>query len=143
VGTEKAAEPFGKPLSDPPPSAEALAFEASTLQAARVFVAMRAADARLGRMRIEDVVLAVNELMSNSVRHGGGSGLLRTWAENGSFVAEVSDRGQIDAPLAGREPPGSGQIGGHGLWLVNQLCDLMQMRTYATGSVVRVHIHRH
>ena len=143
VGVEKAARPFRKPLPDAPAAAAELAFEASTLQVVRVFAAMRGADAGLDRVRIEDLVLAVNELATNSVRHGGGNGVLRTWAENGSFVAEVSDRGQIDAPLAGREPPGSGQIGGHGLWLVNQLCDLMQMRTYATGSVVRVHIHRH
>jgi len=33
-------------------------------------------------------------------------------------------------------------VGGHGLWLVNQLCDLVQMRTFASGSVVRVHLHR-
>ena len=64
------------------------------------------------------------------------------WVEDDAVVAEVSDRGEIDAPLAGREPPCSGQVGGHGLWLVNQLCDLVQMRTFASGSVVRVHVHR-
>jgi anti-sigma regulatory factor (Ser/Thr protein kinase) len=141
VGIEKAASPFRQPLPDPPAGAATFAFDASTLQPLRVFVAMRAADAGLTPMRTEDLVLAVNELASNSVRHGGGSGVLRTWLEDDTFVAEVSDRGQIDEPLAGREPPCSGQVGGHGLWLVNQLCDLMQMRTFPTGSVVRVHVH--
>jgi anti-sigma regulatory factor (Ser/Thr protein kinase) len=141
VGVETAAKPFRVPLPDPPADAAALEFEPSTLQAIRVFVAMRAADAGLDPMRTEDLVLAVNELASNSVRHGGGSGVLRTWVDGNTFVAEVSDSGQIDYPLAGREQPVSGQVGGHGLWLVNQLCDLMQMRTYPTGSVVRVHVH--
>jgi anti-sigma regulatory factor (Ser/Thr protein kinase) len=142
VGVETAAKPFRKPLPDPPSDAATLAFEASRLQAIRVFVAMRAADAGMSPMRTEDLVLAVNELASNSVRHGGGSGVLRTWVDDDTFVAEVRDGGQIDYPLAGREPPPSGQVGGHGLWLVNQLCDLMQMRTFPTGSVVRVHMHR-
>jgi anti-sigma regulatory factor (Ser/Thr protein kinase) len=142
VGVETAAKPFGVPLPDAPAGAATLEFAPSTLQAIRVFVASRAVDAGLDPQRTEDLVLAVNELASNSVRHGGGSGVLRTWVDGRSFVAEVSDRGQIDYPLAGREQPRSGQVGGHGLWLVNQLCDLMQMRSYPTGSVVRVHIHR-
>jgi anti-sigma regulatory factor (Ser/Thr protein kinase) len=142
VGVDRAAQPFRKPLPDPPACALELAFDEASVQAVRVFVAMRGAEAGLGDTRCEDLVLAVNELMINSVRHGGGSGILRTWVEGDTFVAEVSDRGQIERPLAGREPPLSGQVGGHGLWLVNQLCDLMQLRTFPTGSVVRVHMHR-
>lgn len=141
VGVEKAAKPFERPLPEPPADAAELVFEASTLQAIRVWVAMRAADAGLNPLVTEDLVLAVNELASNSVRHGGGTGVLRTWSDGESFVTEVSDAGQIDLPLAGRELPDSGQVGGHGLWLVNQLCDLMQLRTFPSGSVVRVHMH--
>ena len=50
--------------------------------------------------------------------------------------------GDIDEPLAGRKRPSSTQEGGHGLWLANQLSDLVQLRTFATGSVVRVHMRR-
>ena len=32
--------------------------------------------------RVEDLVLAVNELATNSVRHGGGAGLLRVWQDD-------------------------------------------------------------
>jgi anti-sigma regulatory factor (Ser/Thr protein kinase) len=99
-----------------------------------------AAEAGLGPARREDFLLAVNELATNSVRHGGGGGVLRVWHEDGALVAEVRDGGQIDEPLAGRELPPDGALGGHGLWLVNQLCDLMQLRTFAEGSVVRVHM---
>ena len=142
IGVEKAAKPFRKPLPERPADAAKLAFDASTLHALRLFVATRASDTRLSPLRAEDAVLAVNELASNSVRHGGGSGLLCTWVDDDTLIAEVSDRGHMDRPLAGREQPSSGQIGGHGLWLVNQLRDLVQMRTYPTGSVVRVHVHR-
>jgi anti-sigma regulatory factor (Ser/Thr protein kinase) len=141
-GAEAAAAPFREPLSAPPADASQLVFDVSTLEAVRGFVAAWAADAGLEPPRSDDLVLAINELASNSVRYGGGTGVLRSWVEPGTFVSEVRDRGRIDEPLAGRETPRSGQVGGHGLWLVNQLCDLMQMRTFDTGSVVRVHMYR-
>jgi anti-sigma regulatory factor (Ser/Thr protein kinase) len=143
AGVEAVAAPFAKPLPDPPADAPELAFDLTSLDAVRAFVAAGAADAGLSRDRCDSLMLAVNELATNSVRHGGGSGVVRSWIDGPSFIAEVSDHGQIDRPLAGREAPRSDQIGGHGLWLVNQLCDLIQMRTFATGSVVRVHMHRH
>lgn len=142
VGTDTIAKPFARPLPDPPRDAALLEFDASTLDGVRVFVAVNATAAGLELRQCEDLVLAVNELATNSIRHGGGSGELRMWAEADTVLAEVRDGGQIDRPLAGREPPLSGQVGGHGLWLVNQLCDLMQMRTFPTGSVVRVHMRR-
>ena len=84
-------------------------------------------------------MLAVNEVATNSIRHGGGRGVLRIWHAAGALVCEVADSGRIADPLAGRQRPVSGQSGGHGLWLCNQICDLVQVRTFATGSVVRLH----
>jgi anti-sigma regulatory factor (Ser/Thr protein kinase) len=141
-GLTKAAAPFRAALPDPPDHAVALRFDSSTLDSLRSFVTVWSADAGLSDKRRVDLVLALNELGSNSVRHGGGEGLLRVWAEDEKVVGEISDGGQIDKPLAGRELPPPGAVGGHGLWLVNQLCDLLQMRTFADGSVVRVHIYR-
>jgi anti-sigma regulatory factor (Ser/Thr protein kinase) len=141
-GAKAAAAPFRKPLSDPPENAFELPFDLLSLDAVRGFMALHLAEKGFGRWRRDDIVLAVNELASNSVRHGGGAGVVRAWADDAEFVAEVADHGQIDEPLAGRQAPRTGQIGGHGLWLVNQLCDLMQMRTFANGSVVRAHFYR-
>jgi anti-sigma regulatory factor (Ser/Thr protein kinase) len=88
--------------------------------------------------RARDLLVAVNEIATNSVRHGGGSGLLLLWHEPGELVCEVSDGGRIQAPLAGRQRPDGLQLGGYGLWLANQLCDLVQVRAYPTGGVVRL-----
>ena len=33
-----------------------------------------------------------------------------------------------------------GDGGAHGLWIVNQLCDLVELRSYAAETTVRVHL---
>jgi anti-sigma regulatory factor (Ser/Thr protein kinase) len=133
------AAPFVAPLPDPPPGADELPFASGTLAGLRQFVQMRADGAGLPAARGGDLVLAVNEVATNSIRHGGGGGVLRIWQDADALICEVSDAGRIADPLAGRHRPASGQSGGHGLWLCNQLCELVQVRTFATGSVVRLH----
>jgi anti-sigma regulatory factor (Ser/Thr protein kinase) len=87
-------------------------------------------------------VLAVSELANNSLHHGGGRARARVWTQAGSLVCEVSDKGQIARALADRERPPDGVEGARGLWLVNQLCDLLQLRATAQGTVARLHMRR-
>jgi anti-sigma regulatory factor (Ser/Thr protein kinase) len=126
------------PLTDPPPESLSIPFEAEDLGRVRSLVAEQAARAGLRRERVAELVLAVNELTTNSIRHAGSSGLLRVWREPGKLVCQVEDGGRIDDPLAGRKR-GLAGIGGLGLWMVNQLCDLVEVRTGQAGSTVRVH----
>ena len=127
-------------LPEPGATPSELPFTRRDLQLVRAFVSDRARLAGFDDGRTADLVLAVNELASNTIRHGGGYGLLRTWRENGSLLVEVADEGHIDDPLAGRERAPDLDGGGRGLWLVNHLCDLVQLRTSETGSVVRLHM---
>jgi anti-sigma regulatory factor (Ser/Thr protein kinase) len=138
AGLEAIRAPFSAPLADPPMRAEAIPFAPDTLGAVRRHVADIAAAAGLAPLKVCDLVLAVNELATNSIRHGGGAGVLRTWQEGPAVVCEVADAGRIADPLAGRRRPAQGEPGGHGLWLCNQICDLVQVRTLARGSVVRL-----
>jgi anti-sigma regulatory factor (Ser/Thr protein kinase) len=117
-----------------------LTFIGGELGNLRRFVSQGAADASLEQGRAEDLVLAVNELATNSLCHGGGEGELRMWTEAGALLCEVHDRGHIVEPLVGRIAPGPAQPSGRGLWVVNHLCDLVQIRSTPTGSVVRVHM---
>ena len=101
----------------------------------------RAADrAGLGRERAHDLVLAVNELAGNSTRHGSGRGVLRVWRDDEMLVCEIRDRGRITDPLVGRRRPEPESEGGWGLWIVNQVCDLVQLRSGSDGTVVRAHM---
>ena len=64
------------------------------------------------------------------------------WQEDSSLVCEVRDKGRFDKPLADRERPASSASAPRGLWLANQLCDLVQIRTLPDGTVVRLHMRR-
>ena len=140
-GTSRlSARRFEDPLAEPADSPHVLAFTGTQLQAVRAFTREVATAYGLAAERMTDLVLAVNEIATNSIRHGGGGGVLRMWAENGSLVSEVADSGVIDEPFLGLVRPKLDQEGGHGVWLATQLCDLIQIRSYPTGSAVRLHM---
>ncbi len=126
-------------LSPPPPEAARLRFGLKDLFRIRALVSERARGAGLGADRVADLVLAVNELATNTIRHGGGGGTLHLWNRPGRMVVQVNDAGQISDPLAGRRAPVHDGTGGIGLWTVNQLCDLVEVRTGRAGTTVRVH----
>lgn len=136
------AAPFDRPLPPPPPEATAMPFGRDDLRAVRASVLHVAGRAGLSERRGTDLVLAVNEVATNSVRHAGGRGVLRAWAEPGVLLFEIRDDGFIDEPMVGRERPTIERDGGRGLWLANQLCELVQVRSSRRGSVVRLHMAR-
>jgi anti-sigma regulatory factor (Ser/Thr protein kinase) len=139
-GLQQVAAPFGKPLPEPASPPSEMAFDLDTLGAVRQIVSSHAASAGMSAGRTADLILAVDELATNSVRHGGGRGVLRVWHDDGTLLCEVRDRGRIDEPLVGRQLPSTDRPGGFGVWLVNQLCDLVQMRSLPGGNVVRLHM---
>jgi anti-sigma regulatory factor (Ser/Thr protein kinase) len=136
----RAPGPFEGALPSPPAEREELAFTARGLGAVRALVARNGERAGLPASSREDLVLAVNELVTNSVQYGGGGGTLRVWREPGAVVCEAGDRGLIRDPLVGRVAPPVDQYGGRGLWLANHLCDLVQIRSSLDGTVVRAHM---
>ncbi len=131
---------YNRPLSEPAGDAATLAFDAPTLADVRGFVALYAVQAGLPPHRLADLQLAVNELASNAILHGGGTGQLRVWRVARRLVCEVRDRGRALARLAGRVPPALDSLGGRGLVLVNYVCDLVRIHTTPHGTVVRLYV---
>ena len=106
----------------------------------RAFAATQARRAGLPADRARDLVIAVSELAANTWRHTDAGGTLHIWAADGEVLCQVHDSGHISDPLAGRRRPIPEAGRGNGLWVVNQLCDLVELRTGSTGTTFRLHI---
>jgi anti-sigma regulatory factor (Ser/Thr protein kinase) len=94
----------------------------------------------LPRERREDVVFAINEAAANAVRHGDGRCTTRLWRDGRSVVSEVSFDTPVPDVLAGRRRPAPDASSGRGLWLINQVCDLVELRTDGAGTTLRMHV---
>jgi anti-sigma regulatory factor (Ser/Thr protein kinase) len=127
-----------QPLSEPPPGALKRDFEVDDLGRLRRWVAEKAGASGLDTDRAADLVLAINELTSNTVKHADTHGVLRFWNAPGEVIFQIEDSGHIADPLAGRRRQVQG-AGGLGLWMVNHLCDLVEVRTGAGGTTIRTH----
>jgi anti-sigma regulatory factor (Ser/Thr protein kinase) len=141
--TEVAHAPgFGEPLAEPPAYAESVPFDLD-LSPLRRLVKARARALGLAPARVIDLVLAVGEATANTIRHAGGAGTLRIWHNDAEIVCEVSDLGRIENPRAGQWPPPAGTRGGQGLWIIQQACDRVELRSSEAGTVIRMHMLRH
>ena len=138
---DHAVPQFAAPLPEPPADAGIHEISRDTLADLRHLTAAEAERSGLSSRRTHDLVLAVHEIAANSVRHGGGRGVLRIWLEADTLICDIRDSGRIAVqPLVGRVRPTLNQTSGWGLWLANQLCDLVQLRELPHGSVVRLHL---
>ena len=135
-----------RPERNTPPvprtSVEARVFQALTVSAVRTLVSRHALEAGIDRSRRNDLVLAVSEIATNSVKHAGGWGVLRVWRERDALVCEITDRGRGDWSLPALRDPAPDADGGYGLWLADQLCERVEVRSGRGGTVVRLEVAR-
>ena len=124
-------------LPPPPAAAEVIAYR-SRLYPVRVLVGRYAERAGLPADRRADLVLAVSELIANTLAHTAGGGTAHIWTSGHEVICQVHDGGWITDPLAGRKrpPPDSA---GQGLWVVNHVSDLVEMRSGPAGTTTRLH----
>lgn len=109
---------------------------AENLRAARQTFADVASTHGLAADRIGQLTLAVNELLTNAVLHGGGSARLRLWVGADELVCAVEDSGSgIDDPLVGYTAPPVGSVGGYGTWLARRLFERTEFSSSPTGGL--------
>ncbi|HEY2833744.1 MAG TPA: anti-sigma factor RsbA family regulatory protein [Sporichthyaceae bacterium] len=134
----------GHPPPQRDPLAEPLAVIVDLAGSARLRtrVGEIAEDAGLSARRRDEFVVAVNEVVSNALVHSPHPAVVRRGRDRdeGSLVVEVATAGCITDPLVGRELPRDAG-GGRGLWIVNQLCDLVETRSGPWGTLTRLHVH--
>ncbi|WP_026929371.1 sensor histidine kinase [Glycomyces tenuis] len=129
-----------RPFALPPRSAIERAADLATLDNARWFATAYGRRVGLSAMQLIDLEIALTELLTNSIHHGGGVGTFRVWTDGGHLVCEVNDAGQITDPLVGRRPSDDSEHYGRGLLLVNQVADLVRMHTGPQGTTVRIYL---
>ncbi|CAN5166927.1 hypothetical protein BH24ACT1_BH24ACT1_10960 [soil metagenome] len=94
----------------------------------------------LGPGEVDDLVVAVSEVVTNAILHGQPPATLRAWAAPGRIVVTVHDLGPGPSdPFAGLipAPRGDGE-GGFGLWIAHQLCQRVCLDADADGFTVRL-----
>jgi serine/threonine-protein kinase RsbW len=113
-------------------------FALDTLLDARQDVHRFAAEEGLVDLRLYYFVVAVNEIMTNAIHHGGGRGELHIAPVGDCLHAQVVDHGPgMPADrIAPETKPAANIRSGRGLWLTRQLCEVVDIRSAATGTTV-------
>jgi len=112
-------------------------FTADTVDDMFAFVLRDACAADMWSDRALDLAVAARRLAADSLHRGADGGVVRVWDTPRSLICEVSDATFVDDVLAGRRVTSNDDD--HGLWSANQLCDLVQVRSTAAGTTVRLH----
>lgn len=112
----------------------------TNLSEVRAFAEKQARIAGLLDERVIDFVIAVSEVAGNTVRHAKSPGSMEIWSDADEIVCEIRDAGVIVDPQAGAHPPLPDANGGHGLWLVQQVCDRVDLNSGQSGTVIRMHM---
>ena len=107
-------------------------FDSGTLYALRAAVQAHASRVGLSEDRAGEVVLAVHELAANAIAHGAGHGRLRMWDQAGALSCEIVDGGPATTPPDRPDPWPAAD--GHGLWLVQQVADELDLRSGPRGT---------
>jgi anti-sigma regulatory factor (Ser/Thr protein kinase) len=110
------------------------------LSQVRALVHKQAREAGLTEGKANDLVLAVSEVAANTLRHTRSSGTLAIWHDEDEIVCEIHDEGTIADPYVGSRKPAPDANGGHGLWIVRQVCDLVELNSDGNGTTVRMHM---
>jgi anti-sigma regulatory factor (Ser/Thr protein kinase) len=112
----------------------------TNLSEVRALAEKQARMAGLPDDRVVDFVIAVSEVAGNTVRHAKSPGTIEIWSDDEELVCEIRDAGVIADPLAGSSPPPADANGGHGLWLVHQVCDRVDLHSDKNGTVIRLYM---
>ncbi len=111
------------------------------LAAIRAVVHRYAIQAGLTEARAIDLTLAVSEVAANTVKHAKSPGSLKIWYDAKEIICQIHDEGIISDPLAGRRQPSLDALGGHGLWIVERVCDQVDIQSDENGTTIRLHMN--
>lgn len=129
-----------EPLTAPPPHASKVVEVGSNWRCTLREVIQNATAANLDHHQATNYVMAVREVAESSLALAGDGGVvtLQTWIDDGAVVCEIRDPDEVKDPLLDRRRPADGETD-RGLWGAGGACDLVQLRTTADGTVIRLY----
>jgi anti-sigma regulatory factor (Ser/Thr protein kinase) len=131
---------LGGDFDDTPAGALDVPFDGDQ-HAFRAKLATHASEEGLEPGRIDQLVLAANEVATNAVVHGERPLRAQVWTDAGEIVCEIADAGPgIADPFAGWRVPDPAIPGGWGLPMTRQLCDALEISSNGGGTRVRLHM---
>ena len=86
--------------------------------------------------RLATAIRAISQVCAN---RPGRSEVLQMWQDGSTLICQMHDPGRVQDPMIGRRPESQETSRGRALRLANELCDLVQVRSGASGTTVRVH----
>jgi hypothetical protein len=132
-GMQHVEDLFAGDLPEPDPRTDGIALPAAH-SAVAALVTKHTAAAELDTEKAWALSLVVREITASAVP----GCTLRIWTEPAALICEIRDPEPVDDPMAGRVQPEATEPDVRGLWLANQMCDLVQVRSTPDGSTVRI-----
>jgi hypothetical protein len=128
------------PLPEPPADAAVFSFDGD-LRGLRRFIADRAVSYGVTGDRADILILAVSEVGAYLKNQGPGTAAVRTWEQPGAVVCDFRQPDlSLSDPFLGLRPARLEPGDGDGLWLANQICDWLEIRSGADGGTIQLQV---
>lgn len=138
-GVSHAASTFGSVLPEPIQPIVPVLFDGTDAAQIATEILHFATARGLSAQRSVKLAAAIDEITTAGARRTGQSSSVRLWQDESAVVCEVTDPGVVIDPLVGRAKVPTTKHHDRDVRLANELCDLVQVRSNASGTTVRVH----
>lgn len=137
LGRQHVDTEFAAPLTDLGGRPYCVQFTPANVNRLRGYLKLELYVAGLDVDRAAELATAFEQLARTSLRRGASGGEVRIWVQARALICELTDDLTLTDPLVGRRAPAALDADSH--WSVNQLGDLVQVRSTATGTTVRAY----
>ena len=135
VGRSHVEALFHSDLHPPRESPRGGVYTAETIHRLPSYVSLELYVAGLALDNATLLAEAVQSLARSSLTRGSREVSIRIWGEADAVICEVRDDSPIADPLHGRTIPTDEH---DSLWRLNQICDLVQLRSTSEATTVRI-----